>query len=139
VFSVRKKTCCTYDAFVSFYHPQEKYTGSGTYAFFDIDAFQTMYPVKPWIVGFVVMKSKVHGMLLAFFMTFAFDTTMTFVMTTINTGWDEGFILRFVSGWIIGFIVAVPTSILAIPIAERRELGGRDGKRPDETTPVKTT
>jgi len=37
----------TYDAFVTFYHPQEKYIGSGTDAFLDINAFQIMYPVKP--------------------------------------------------------------------------------------------
>jgi len=36
----------TYNAFVSFYHPQEKYVGSGTDAFFDIDALQIMYPIK---------------------------------------------------------------------------------------------
>ena len=66
------------------------------------------------------MKSNnLRGILTALFMTLAIDTTMTFVMTTVNTGWDEGFIFRFFRGWIIGFIVAFPTSILAIPIAKR--------------------
>jgi len=36
----------TYDAFVSFYHPQEKYIGTGIDAIFDIRAFQIMYPTK---------------------------------------------------------------------------------------------
>lgn len=62
---------------------------------------------------------KYSGFLVAFFMTIALDTTMTFTMTTINTGWNEGFIIRFLGNWIIGFIVAFPTSIIVIPLARR--------------------
>lgn len=50
-------------------------------------------------------------------MTLALNTTMTFTMTTINTGWTVGFFQRFLNGWVLGFIVAFPTSILAIPLA----------------------
>jgi len=64
-------------------------------------------------------SNKLRGILVAFFMTLALDTTMTFVMTIVNTGWDEGFIFRFLKGWIIGFIVVFPTSILVIPIAKK--------------------
>jgi len=64
-------------------------------------------------------NSKVRGLLVAFFMTLALDTTMSFVMVTVNTGWNEGFIIRFLNNWLIGFIVAFPTSILAIPIAKK--------------------
>ena len=64
-------------------------------------------------------NSKVRGLLLAFFMTLAIDTTMSFVMVTLNTGWNEGFIYRFLKNWVIGFIVAFPTSILAIPFARK--------------------
>lgn len=35
----------TYDAFLTFYHPKEKYVGTGTDAFFDPCAFQLLYPV----------------------------------------------------------------------------------------------
>ena len=67
------------------------------------------------------MKSnnKYQGLLVAFFMTLALDTTMTFVMISLNTGWNEGFIYRLINSWLIGFIVAFPTSILAIPIAKK--------------------
>lgn len=41
----------TYDSFVSFFHPEEKYVGSGTDAFFDIDALQIMYPVDSKNMG----------------------------------------------------------------------------------------
>jgi hypothetical protein len=64
-------------------------------------------------------NSKVRELLVAFFMTLALDTTMSFVMVTINTGWNEGFIYRFLNNWLIGFFVAFPTSILAIPIAKK--------------------
>ena len=52
-------------------------------------------------------------------MTLALDTTMTFTMTTINIGWTEAFINRFLNGWVIGFLVAFPTSILIIPLARK--------------------
>lgn len=52
-------------------------------------------------------------------MTLALVTTMTFVMTTINTGWDEEFIFKFLKSWVLGFIIAFPTSILATPIAKK--------------------
>lgn len=64
-------------------------------------------------------KSRVHGLLVAFFMTLAIDTTMTFVMLTLNTGWNEGFVYRFLNNWLIGFVVAFPTSIIVIPIARK--------------------
>lgn len=59
------------------------------------------------------------GLLVAFFMTLALDTTMTSTMTTINTGWTVGFINSFFNGWVIGFVVAFPSSILVIPLARR--------------------
>ena len=36
----------TYDAFLTFYHPKEKYVGTGTDAFFDPCAFQLLYPIE---------------------------------------------------------------------------------------------
>ncbi len=52
-------------------------------------------------------------------MTIALDSAMTFTMISINTGWTTGFLHRFVNGWIIGFAVAFPTSLLAFPLARR--------------------
>ena len=63
------------------------------------------------------VSKKYSGLLVAFFMTLALDTTMTFTMTTINTGWTESFFHKFLNGWIIGFIVAFPTSLIVIPLA----------------------
>jgi hypothetical protein len=52
-------------------------------------------------------------------MTLALNTTMTFTMTLVNTGWTAGFLQRFAIGWLISFAVALPTSLLVIPLATR--------------------
>jgi len=65
------------------------------------------------------INKKYFGILVAFFMTLALDTTMTFTMTTIYVGLTGEFVPIFVQGWIIGFIVAFPTSIIFIPLARR--------------------
>ena len=65
------------------------------------------------------LNKKYSGLLLVFFMTLFLDTTMTFTMTSIGVGWTADFFNRFLQGWIIGFTVAFPTSLLAIPIARR--------------------
>jgi len=68
-------------------------------------------------VKLLKLNRKYSGLLVAFFMTLALDTTMTFTMTTINIGWTKGFIHKFLNGWIIGFIIAFPTSLIVIPLA----------------------
>ena len=65
------------------------------------------------------LDKKYSGLLTAIIMTIALDSTMTFTMISINTGWTAGFFQRFVNGWIIGFAVALPTSILAFQLARR--------------------
>ena len=65
------------------------------------------------------LNKKYSGLLVAFFMTLVLDTSMTFIMTMVNNGWNDAFIHKFLNGWIIGFIVAFPTSILIIPFARR--------------------
>jgi hypothetical protein len=52
-------------------------------------------------------------------MTLFLDTAMTFVMISLNTGWDQGFSYRFFNSWLIGFIVAFPTSLLTIPVVSK--------------------
>ena len=70
-----------------------------------------------WMVGVLKIKKKYSALFTATIMTLALDTTMTFTMTTINSGWTAEFLQRFLRGWAIGFAVALPTSILVIPLA----------------------
>ena len=65
------------------------------------------------------IDKKYSGLLTAFIMVIALDSTMSFVMTSVNVGWTEVFLEKFVNAWIIGFVVALPTSIVVIPLARR--------------------
>jgi NhaP-type Na+/H+ or K+/H+ antiporter len=57
--------------------------------------------------------------LTAFFMVLVLDTVMTFTMTSILTGWTEGFLRRLAGGWLLGFAVGFPTSLLITPVIRR--------------------
>jgi hypothetical protein len=52
-------------------------------------------------------------------MTLALDRVMAFTMTSINIGWTEMFLQRFLQAWIIGFAVAFPNSLVAIFFARK--------------------
>lgn len=62
---------------------------------------------------------KYSGIVIALFMTLALDTVMTFTMTSINIGLSAVFFQRWLQAWIIGFAVAFPTSLIALPIARK--------------------
>jgi hypothetical protein len=65
------------------------------------------------------LDKKYSGLLIAIIMTVVLDSAMSFTMISINTGWTAGFLQRFANGWIIGFAVALPTSLLVIPLARK--------------------
>ena len=65
------------------------------------------------------LSRKYSGLLTAIIMTIALDSAITFTMISIYTGWPPGFLQRFVNGWLIGFVVALPISLLVIPLARR--------------------
>jgi hypothetical protein len=71
-----------------------------------------------WILALKINK-KYSGFLTVFIMVIALDSTMSFVMTSVNVGWTEMFLQNFVNGWLIGFVVALPTSIIVLPLANR--------------------
>ena len=54
--------------------------------------------------------------LTALLMSLSLDTVMSFTMTYVITGWDSDFLLRFGFSWLIGFVVALPTSLMIAPI-----------------------
>lgn len=57
----------------------------------------------------------VFGVLMAFFMAMA----MSFIMVLINIGLVESFIPIWLKSFFIGFVVAVPTSMIAAPISNK--------------------
>jgi hypothetical protein len=56
---------------------------------------------------------------MAIIMTVALDSAMSFTMISVTTGWTPGFLERFMFGWLIGFAVTLPTSLLVFPLAKR--------------------
>jgi hypothetical protein len=52
-------------------------------------------------------------------MVLVLDTAMTFTMTSVFIGWTSGFIQRFAGAWLIGFVVALPTSLAITPLIRR--------------------
>lgn len=52
-------------------------------------------------------------------MVVVLDTVMSFTMTSVFVGWIDGFIQRFAGAWLIGFIVAFPTSLAITPLIRR--------------------
>lgn len=53
----------------------------------------------------------IFGLLMAFFMAFA----MSFIMVLINVGLVGAFFSIWMKSFAIGFIIAVPTSMIAAP------------------------
>lgn len=53
------------------------------------------------------------------FMVLTLNTVMTFTMTLLNTGLRSLFLQRFTTGWIVGFLVAFPTALIAMPQIRR--------------------
>lgn len=55
------------------------------------------------------------GILMAFFMALA----MSFIMVLINVGMVPSFFLLWMKSFLIGFLVAVPTSMIAAPVSKK--------------------
>lgn len=57
----------------------------------------------------------IFGILMAFFMALA----MSFIMVLINVGMVTAFFPIWMKSFAIGFIVAIPTSMVAAPISQK--------------------
>jgi len=55
----------------------------------------------------------IHALIMAFFMSLI----MSLTMTAINVGWSETLLTVWPKGWLVGFIVGLPTAIVVGPIA----------------------
>jgi hypothetical protein len=65
------------------------------------------------------IKAKYSFFITALLMVLVLDTAMTFTMTSVFIGWTPEFIQRFVGSWLIGFAVALPTSLAITPLIRR--------------------
>jgi hypothetical protein len=65
------------------------------------------------------MNKKYAPYLFAAVMSVMMGLVMSFAITIINTGIDDGFIHRWLKALIIGICVAFPTAIVIAPIAQK--------------------
>ncbi len=64
--------------------------------------------------------SKSQGRVLyVLIMVAAMSCIMSLAMTIANTGFGSGFLHRWTRSWGLGFIVALPTAALVVPVAQR--------------------
>jgi hypothetical protein len=65
------------------------------------------------------VSARYSNLLVAFCMVLVLDTVMTFTMVSVQVGWSSDFAMRFLRGWLVGFAVALPTSLLAMPLIRK--------------------
>jgi len=82
-----------------------------------VNSYNHIEKIVHLVVDVLKINKKYSVLLTALIMTVALDTTITFTMTTLNSGWTADFVQRFLKGWAIGFAVALPTSLLVMPLA----------------------
>jgi len=82
-----------------------------------VNSYNHIEKIVHLVVDVLKINKKYSVLLTALIMTVALDTTMTFTMTTLNSGWTADFVQRFLKGLAIGFAVALPTSLLVMPLA----------------------
>jgi len=52
-------------------------------------------------------------------MSLAMSFVMSFTLTLINLGYVPSFFEKWIRGFAISFIVALPTSLIIVPVAKR--------------------
>ena len=65
------------------------------------------------------IKKKYSTILFAIFMALAMSFTISLILTIINTGIVPLFVEKWMRSFAIGFIVALPTSLIFVPIIRR--------------------
>lgn len=55
--------------------------------------------------------------LLAFFTSLIMSFIMSMVITFLNLGWVDDFLVRWMNAWASSFLIAFPTILLVLPIA----------------------
>lgn len=69
------------------------------------------------------MKNKIPAKYAPFVfapvMALGMASIMSFFMTGVNTGFDDGFLWRWANAFAVGFCVALPASQIIAPLAQR--------------------
>lgn len=60
-----------------------------------------------------------HAILFSLLMAFLISSTMSFVMTAINVGFNEIFMRALLMNLLIGFTISAPVSFFAFPLVNK--------------------
>ena len=66
-----------------------------------------------------MFKKKYSNLIFVLIMGFGMSLFMTLIITYINTGMDNNYLVRFFKAWSVGLPIAIITSLLVGPIAKR--------------------
>ncbi|HOV13121.1 MAG TPA: DUF2798 domain-containing protein [Spirochaetota bacterium] len=66
-----------------------------------------------------MFPKKMANLISMFLMVFIMTFVVVFVSTVINYGFSSDFIVRWMKGWGISFLVAFPTVLIIMPFIKR--------------------
>ena len=66
-----------------------------------------------------MFAKKYFDLIFILIMGFGMSLLMTLIITYINTGMDNNYLVRFFKAWSVGLPIAIITSLLVGPIAKR--------------------
>lgn len=66
-----------------------------------------------------LIPARFAHILLAFFTSMFMSLIMSGVITLLNLGWVDDFLLRWLTAWITAFVIAFPAILMVMPVAKR--------------------
>ena len=65
------------------------------------------------------IKKKYNGILFAALTSVVMSVFITFILVLVNNGWSERFWEMWLRGVVVGSLVSIPISLVAIPAVKR--------------------
>ena len=66
-----------------------------------------------------MFPKKYSNLLFILVMGFGMSLLMTLIITYVNTGMDNGYLIRFLKAWAVGLPIAITAALLVGPIAKK--------------------
>jgi len=66
-----------------------------------------------------MFPKRYSNLLFILVMGFGMSLLMTLIITYVNTGMDNGYLIRFLKAWAVGLPIAITTALLVGPITKK--------------------
>ena len=66
-----------------------------------------------------MFPKRYSSLLFILVMGFGMSLLMTLIITYVNTGMDNGYLIRFLKAWAVGLPIAITTALLVGPITKK--------------------